>query len=295
MALQERHKLLLTATPLQNSLLELFGLVSVIDEHTFGNLRSFRDQFTNLNAQTFEALKSRLKPICHRTLRRHVTAYVPYTKRHAIVQPFDPGESADALYHLVSDYLQRDNLQALQPSQRRLMTLVLRKLLASSFAIAGALTSMANRMKARLKEDEERSAATLLSPLAKELNEDYEALDETAEEWDEEQEAEPLTIEDRKAMQAEIVDLEEFTRLAVSIDHNAKGRALLMALKTAFQKASELGAAEKAIIFTESRKTQSYLLRLLADSPYADGIVLFNGTNTDDRSKAIYAKWAARH
>ncbi len=85
------HKVLLTATPLQNSLLELFGLVSVIDEHTFGNVRSFLDQFSTLNAQTFGALKSRLKPVCHRTLRRQVTAYVPYTKRHAIVQPFDPG------------------------------------------------------------------------------------------------------------------------------------------------------------------------------------------------------------
>jgi ERCC4-related helicase len=295
MALNQRHKLLLTATPLQNSLLELFGLVSVIDDHTFGDVRSFRDQFSTLNAQTFDTLKVRLKPICHRTLRRQVTAYVPYTKRHAIVQPFDPCESEDELYHLVSDYLQRDNLQALPPSQRKLMTLVLRKLLASSsFAIAGALTSMANRMKARLKADDELSQAVPLQ-LGEELNEDYEALDETAEEWDEEEDAEPLTIEDRKAMHAEILELEEFTRLAVSIDHNAKGRALLTALKTAFAKASELGAAEKTIIFTESRKTQSYLLRLLADSPYAEGIVLFNGTNTDDRSKAIYAKWAARH
>ena len=301
MALRERHKLLLTATPLQNSLLELFGLVSVIDEHTFGDLRSFRDQFANLQqAQVFDTLKARLKPICHRTLRRQVTAYVPYTKRHAIVEPFDPGESEDALYHLVSDYLQRDNLQALPPSQRSLMTLVLRKLLASSsFAIAGALTSMANRMRARLKADDESARHSLddIAPSVENvLREEYEALDETADEWDdEEEEVESLTIEDRKAMEAEIVDLEELSRLALSIDHNAKGRALLAALKTAFAKATELGAAEKAIIFTESRKTQSYLLRLLGDSPYADGIVLFNGTNTDDRSKAIYARWVQRH
>lgn len=295
MALNQRHKLLLTATPLQNSLLELFGLVSVIDEHTFGDVRSFREQFANPNAQTYDLLKARLRPLCHRTLRRQVTAYVPYTKRHAIVEPFDPGESEDQLYDLVSDYLQRDNLQALPPSQRKLMTLVLRKLLASSsFAIAGALTSIANRLKARLKADDERSAATLL-PLGEELSEDYEGLEDTAEEWDEKQEVEALSIEDRKAMQAEIVDLEEFTRLALSIDHNAKGRALLVALKKAFEQAREIGAAEKAIIFTESRKTQSYLLRLLADSPYAEGIVLFNGTNTDDRSKAIYAKWVAKH
>ena len=56
-----------------------------------------------------------------------------------------------------------------------------------------------------------------------------------------------------------------------------------------------VGAAEKAIIFTESRKTQSYLLRVLADSEFKDGIVLFNGLNTDDRSKAIYAAWQDQH
>ena len=38
-------KLLLTATPLQNSLLELYGLVSFIDEQTFGDLNSFKAQF----------------------------------------------------------------------------------------------------------------------------------------------------------------------------------------------------------------------------------------------------------
>ena len=83
--------------------------------------------------------------------------------------------------------------------------------------------------------------------------------------------------------------LDGFASLATSIDHNAKGKALVKALTIAFAKARELGAAEKAIIFTESRNTQSYLLRVLADSPFKEGIVLFNGSNTDDRSKRIYA------
>ena len=73
LALQERHKLLLTATPLQNSLLELFGLASIIDEHAFGDLKSFREQFANLTQeQVFQTLKARLKPFCYRTLRRQV-------------------------------------------------------------------------------------------------------------------------------------------------------------------------------------------------------------------------------
>lgn len=290
MALAERHKLLLTATPLQNSLLELFGLVSFIDEHTFGDLKSFREQFANLSQErTFEILRERLKPVCHRTLRRQVTAYVPYTKRHAILEEFSPDEAEDRLYNLVTEYLQRDNLQALPPGQRSLMTLVLRKLLASStFAIAGALESISNRLQQRL--DQGRPSQSLVD----ELDDDYETLDETAEEWADD-DAEPLTYEDQRALEIEIAELRDFASLAASIEQNAKGKALLKALEVGFAKARELGADEKAIIFTESRRTQSYLLRVLADSPFADRIVLFNGTNTDDESKAIYREWLSRH
>jgi len=291
LALAGKDKLLLTATPLQNSLLELFGLVSFIDEHTFGDLKSFREQFANLNQeQVFETLKERLKPVCHRTLRRQVNAYIPYTKRLPLVEEFTPEESEDRLYRLVSEYLQRDNLQALPSGQRTLMTLVLRKLLASStFAIAGALTSISDRLKEKLRKQEP------LVSLTDELDEDYEALDETAEEWSNGEPDELLTEADRAAIAREIVDLDAFTDLATSIDHNAKGKALLKALGVAFAKAREIGAAEKAIIFTESRRTQSYLLRLLADSPFAEGIVLFNGSNTDEGSRLIYSQWLERH
>jgi adenine-specific DNA-methyltransferase len=290
-ALAGKDKLLLTATPLQNSLLELFGLVSFIDEHTFGDLKSFREQFANLNQeQVFETLKARLKPVCHRTLRRQVTAYIPFTKRLPLVEEFTPEESEDRLYHLVSEYLQRENLQALPIGQRSLMTLVLRKLLASStFAIAGALASISNRLKAKL------SKAVPARPLEEELDEDYEALDETIEEWSNGESAESLTETDRAAIEQEIADLDAFAALATSIEHNSKGKALLKALAIAFAKAREFGGAEKAIIFTESRRTQSYLLRLLSDSPWREGVVLFNGSNTDESSRHILAQWLDRH
>ena len=291
LALAGKNKLLLTATPLQNSLLELFGLASFVDEHIFGDLKSFREQFANLSQkQVFDTLKARLRPVCHRTLRRQVLPYIKYTKRLPLVQEFTPGENEDRLYHLVSDYLQRDNLQALPASQRTLMTLVLRKLLASStFAIAGALTTISGRLKARL----DKAAPTAL--LEDELNQDYEALDETAEEWTEDEPNPTLSDADRAAVEREIADLDAFTALAVSIEHNAKGKALLRALEIAFAKAVEIGSAQKAVVFTESRRTQDYLVRLLADSPFAEGLVLFNGSNSDKRSKRIYQEWLERH
>lgn len=288
-----RNKLLLTATPLQNSLLELYGLVSFIDEHAFGDVKSFREQFGNLGQeQAFRALRERLAPLCHRTLRRQVTAYVKFTQRHPLLEEFTPGEAEDRLYTLVSEYLARENLQALPASQRSLITLVLRKLLASStFAIAGALAKMSRRLKARLAEAGPLEGADLED----ELESDYEALDETAEEWPPEAGDAPLNRASRAAMEAEIRELDAFTELAVSIEQNAKGSKLLSTLERAFQVAAQGGAERKAIIFTESRRTQDYLLRILSESQFAKGIVLFNGSNTDARSREIYDLWLERH
>ncbi len=289
-ALRDTPKLLLTATPLQNSLLELFGLVSIIDDRVFGNLASFREQYVRLNNYSFDNLKARLQTVCHRTLRRQVTAYIKYTKRLPLIQPFTPGEREDRLYHLVSDYLQRENLQALPTSQRSLMTLVLRKLLASStFAIAGALDTISRRLTKKLGE---LPADDFLED---ELDQDFEALEEIEDEWADDADGNDLNLSDRVAIQRELVDLEAFRDLALSITHNAKGEALLIALETAFAQADNLGAERKAIIFTESRRTQEYLLRILEKSPFSDGIVLFNGSNNDERSKQIYAEWLIEH
>ncbi len=293
-ALSRVHsKVLLTATPLQNSLLELYGLISFIDERVFGDLDSFRAQFTG-REQTFGALRDRLAPLCKRTLRKQVQPYVSYTARRAIVQEFTPSSEEQELSRLVANYLRRPNLKALPQSQRQLISLVLWKLLASStHAIAGALETMARRLQGVLD-------ASPVVDLTDELDEDYESLDETAEEFvDGEDHPAPdaagLSKEERDAIASEIEELHRFKQLATSIRDNAKGGALLTALDRAFAELDRLGAARKAIIFTESRRTQEYLLSLLADTPYGDGIVLFNGTNSDARAKAIYKDWLKRH
>src|ERR1700688_4291882 len=127
------RKVLLTATPLQNSLLELYGLVSIIDDFAFGDLKTYRARFTRLgNDADFTDLKKRLRPICKRPLRKQVLEYVKFTNRHALVQEFVPSPDEQRLYDLVSEYLQQPALYALPASQRSLMTLILRKLLASS-------------------------------------------------------------------------------------------------------------------------------------------------------------------
>ena len=284
-------KVLLTATPLQNTLLELYGLVSIIDDRVFADLDSFRAQFTanNRGGQALAPLRARLAPVCKRTLRQQVQPYVSYTARRAIVQEFTPSDEERELSRLVADYLRRPDLKALPEGQRQLISLVLWKLLASSSrAIAGALATMAQRLQTLL--DSGNSDA-----LAKSLDEDYESLEETAEEWDGDENETPPANSERDAIAAEIEELKRYKALADNIRHDGKGQKLCAALDKAFAELERLGAAKKAIIFTESRRTQDYLLELLEHTPYGDGIVLFNGSNSDARAQAIYKDWLKRH
>lgn len=297
-ALVNAPKVLLTATPLQNSLMELYGLVSFIDEYTFGDMKSFRAQYARITSQeTYAELKARLKPVCHRTLRRQVLEYIRYTNRVPITQEFIPSQDEQDLYNMVSSYLQRDNLQALPTSQRKLMTLVLRKLLASStFAIAGALDSLVRKLQKMLKTNDKLES--YYGDFVEEEGDDQDMLNELRDEYglaDEESLPEPLSQSDIEAIEKEIEDLTIFRDLATSIQENAKGLALLDALNTGFQKAGSLGALNKVIIFTESLRTQNYLVELLKANGYSEKIVLFNGTNSDPESREIYANWKDEH
>lgn len=297
------RKVLLTATPLQNSLLELYGLVSIIDDFAFGDLKTYRARFTRLaNDDDFNDLKERLRPICKRTLRKQVLEYVNYTDRHALVQEFVPSQEEQRLYDLVSEYLQQPTLYALPASQRSLMTLILRKLLASStYAISGTLDGLAFKLESAAKQ-----AEAVDSP-PEGLAENLEEFDELADEWEPDEGEEgtdkpQFTPQQITEMRGEMAKLREFHALAKSIARNSKGEVLLTALRRGFAAAAEAqqgtnGAAlqQKALIFTESRRTQEYLFRILEQTEFAGKVMLFNGTNSDPASKEIYRRWLEKN
>jgi len=292
--LQANSKVLLTATPLQNTLMELYGLVSFIDPHVFGDELSFREQFVRAEDEDLrnQDLRRRLAPVCHRTLRRQVLEYIKFTQRIPLTWEFYPTSEEQQLYEDVSAYLQRETLFALPRAQRKLMTMVLRKLLASSsFAIAGTLRSLIRRLEKQateMRQAEEEDTDELVA--------DYEGYEETRDEWEENgDDAPPVTRPPREPLQAEIDALHRYLAHAERIAHNAKGGALLESLSTAFDKTAALGGAQKAVVFTESQRTQSYLFDLLERSGYEGNVVILNGSNADARSKQIYKKWLAQH
>ncbi|HEU4585397.1 MAG TPA: SNF2-related protein [Gemmatimonadaceae bacterium] len=289
-------KLLLTATPLQNSLLELYGLVSVIDPHVFGDLASFRERFVHAGDpdERNARLRERLRSLAVRTLRRQVLEYIRFTRRVPLTQEFFPSDEEHRLYELVSEYLRRERLAALPAAQRELMTLVLRKLLASStFAIAGTLRKLIARL-----EGEEAAARAAEDDAAVIGDEDFDVINELADEWDEgdtSSDGARAAVTVRELAAAEVAELRRYAELAEGIGQNAKGVALLTVLRSALDEAERLGAARKAVVFTESRRTQRYLVELLSKNGYAGQVVIMNGTNTDPESRAIYERWSERH
>ena len=295
-AFADIHKLLLTATPLQNNIEELYGLVSIIDDHYFGDIKSFKAQYCYSNKNddiAFSDLRRRLRPIVHRTLRKQVTEYVKYTSRIPMSQEYYPAVDEQKLYNEISEYLRREVSYGLPNSQRQLITLIFRKLMSSStFAIGYTLKTLIDRLQSKIatyvggddlpKEEQDLSLV---------------AEDVVGDDWDEwtddeeVQEKETLTPDEISGIKEEIAELQQLHALASSISSNKKGDCLLSALRTGFQKMEQLGANRKALIFTESTRTQLYLKQLLEENGYEGKIVLFNGSNNDATSREIYKKW----
>ncbi|RKD13849.1 hypothetical protein BCY91_09850 [Pelobium manganitolerans] len=291
-AIRDYKKVLLTATPLQNRLDELFGLVSFIDPEIFGDIKSFRRNYVlESGARDIEGLKERLHSIVHRTLRRDVKEFINYRERIPITQKFTPTAEEQDLYEKVLDYLRQEITYAFPPGQKHLMQSVIFKLLgSSSFAISRTLEALIKRLKHLLE-----SSKIVEDDLYEMFLEEYEHLDDDLDESDEELEDDfvEITLDDKIAIEAEIKQLEEFLSLSNQIQHNEKGEKLIIALERGFEKLKELGASQKALIFTESTRTQHYLFDRLSKEKYNGRIVLFNGQNSDETSKQIYRDWLA--
>jgi hypothetical protein len=282
--LRPTRKVLLTATPLQNRLDELHSLATMVDELSFGDRDSFKEQYGGADAD-LNHLRQRLKPILWRTLRSDVKEYVPYTKRFTFTQTFDPTQPEHKLYEDVSEFLQREDSYALPKGQHQLMVLMLRKILASSSsALASTLEKIRDRLQLKL------SGRGSDKSTVEELIEDGVIDEDDVEEFEEEDAIEEAPV-DPEALQGEIGELTEFIRLARSIKVDSKSQSLLKGLTRGFEEMAKRGAQRKALIFTESRRTQDYLKSFLEANGYAGQIVLFNGSPSDLQSRKIYDDW----
>ena len=281
-------KILLTATPLQNSLMDLYGLVSFIDPRIFGSEKVFRQRY--VKDEDYDDLKRELTPVLYRTLRKDVAGYMHFVKRICKTVDFKLSWDEIELYERVNLFLKRNVLYSIPTSNRALIILVIRKLMASSsFALIETFEVLKKRLE-KLYEGTKSADAQEGFDLFWSFVEDE--IDESGfEETDDED-----TATQKAYIQAELDEVNAIIDVTKRIKTNSKVTALKQALEIGFSYQRNHGIAQKAVVFTESKRTQKYIAEELRKSGYSEeDILLFNGGFDDAMSKEIYQAWQAKN
>ena len=281
-------KILLTATPLQNSLSDLHGLISFIDPRIFGPEKAFSKRF--VEGQDYTELKRELLPVLYRTLRRDVGKYMDFKKRTCKTVDFHLTAEETELYDLVNQFLKKENLYSIPTSNRGLIILVIRKLLASS---SYALIETFEVLKKRL---EKLHQGTKSAKAVEGFDLFWDFVQDEIDESDfEEKEDEDLTAK-KQMIQEELDAVQKIIDTADRVNKNAKISALKTALSTALHYQEANGIPQKVVVFTESKRTQKYMAEELRKDGYQEeDIVLFNGDFDDAMTNDIYRAWQVKN
>ena len=282
--------LLLTATPMQNSLAELWGLVQYVEPTgtLLGDINTFRQVFCREDDRTLvpgqeHELQRRLAMVLQRTLRRQAQDFLdrPFTQRRCRLYEYSMSDDERTLYDDVTEYLLQPSLYAFAGRHRRLLLIGFHRRMASSIA---ALAASLENVVARLRH---LGAGQPAGDDAGELPHDL----EEEEESDIPSEEAPVPA-NRGAVSEELARVEGFVARARSLPHDAKARSFQDAIRVILELGREGHGSGKAVVFTESITTQEYLRKLLLDAGLGDDeVTLFRGTNDSPRAVQAHARW----
>lgn len=281
--------LLLTATPLQNNLYELWGLVQFIDPdyRVLGKFNEFCMLFVTgeggraIVPNMEETLRQRLSLVLKRTLRRQAQPFMkkPFRDRHVVTANFNPDKQETDLYNLVSRWLSQEKLAAYRRGHRGLMALQLRRRMASSIeALVATLAGIKQRM-IRMQE-------TGVYPTKDDSADlELEDLDDNEEEL--------LEVDMQLLEQdlAEVDRMEKLARQVMSIGAESKKRKLLEIIKQVQERSLDGVVSDKVVVFTESVKTLNSLIEYLEDNGFKDQVTAFAGSNSGPLADRAWKHW----
>lgn len=276
-------KLLLTATPLQNRLEDIHGLISFIDEDIFLDQKTFLGRYGGEDSA--DKLREAIAPLMQRTLRKDVPE-IHFSKRISKTFDFSMSSDEEKLYREVDMFLKRSWLYSIPVSNRGFVNLAIRKILSSSsFAVEETFKTLRVRLQYAYedsgdKRDNDDEAFDFLLALL-----DDDEVDEMTASYSEE----PEENEKRQKIKEEEEAIDSIIRTAHEIQKNSKIEALKASLESAFSFQRDKGIPQKAVIFTELRRTQEYIVSELLEASYDErDIIEFNGSiSAERRQEAI--------
>ena len=283
-------KLMLTATPMQNSLFDLYGLIQFIDKRIFYSKAVFSDRY--IKNEQYEDLRHQVNTVLQRTLRKEVSDYIQFPERKEVTVDFELSLPEVELYMKINNYLKKEILFALPNSHRSLITSVIRKLLASSsMAVAETFRTLKNRLVILKETTREESVEESLDFFFGFFD------DDEVEDEQENDNVDQLYTREKvnEFIQHEIDEIDDIINTAEKIKKNAKMTALKTAVRKAFDFQRDEGIKEKVVIFTESVRTQQYIFEELSKEGYQGQILKFNGSSGDDTTKELFRAWRNRN
>lgn len=289
--LRQSPVLLLTATPIQNNLTELWGLVQYVEPTgtLLGNLRTFRDVFCEGDDRRLvpgqdQELRRRIETVVQRTLRRQAQEFLekPFVARRAQIYEYPMDAREKALYNGVTAYLLEPQLFAFRGNQRQLLLIGFHRLMASSVAaLAQSLRKVAQRLERLLQGGTLDSDWSVLHDL------DDDSLP-TPEEDDEPSAAKEPP--DPELVRKELLRVRDFIQAAETLARDSKAEKLLEVLRIIRERPE---GRRRVVIFTESLVTQDYLRKLLTTRGGLEpgAVTIFRGTNESARADQALERW----
>lgn len=162
-SLRKKFFLLLTATPLQNDLKELFNLISLLRPGQLGSYKSFRRRFVQDKrvAKNHEELRTLLGQVMIRNKRGPQITLPP---RKVATMPLTPSTDEMALYQAITDFVRKEYRKKERASVNPLTLLTLqREVCSSSFAAANTLYKLCGRSS----EENQKSILSLMQMAAR--------------------------------------------------------------------------------------------------------------------------------
>lgn len=142
----DTFKLLLTATPMQNSIMDLYGLIHFIDDGILGDKDEFYKRYFR-KPENYHELTSRISRYVFRTLRCQVESYVKIPKRIPITLDYKLTSDELKLSAKITEYLKKPEKQAFPKMDEYDLTLMFcRAFSSSTFAFEKLLQGTIERI-----------------------------------------------------------------------------------------------------------------------------------------------------
>src|SRR5574344_17540 len=228
-ATENYKKILLTATPIQNSLMDIYGLASFIDDNIFGDKNVFKYNYIRNFDENSSELQDRISTFLHRTLRNQVSQYIKFTNRIAKTFTFSQSNAEKEIYDELRSIINNPegSPYIIPNKQKHLLLLILSKLMCSSvYALSGTLEAILKRLIAMQDcENYIEEDYTLDDELIEELDIDTGCTNES-----ENQKSDSNFI-DKVELQVEICKINNLIDKIDHIEKESKYYTLLEALK----------------------------------------------------------------